>query len=92
MPISSSSQNSIAAMKNFLADGRLTPSGAPTDHPYTLPLALLGRSVGAPEGVGGGRRSSQSPVCSAPAPAELKQIVHKSSSLALFSILSFIIM
>ena len=30
-----------------------TPSFAPTDHPYTL--YLLGRSVGEPEGVGGGR-------------------------------------
>ena len=37
-------------MKNFLADGKLTSS--PTDHPYTL--YLLGRTVGAPEGVGGG--------------------------------------
>ena len=43
--ISSSSQSSIAEMKNFLVDGRLTSSpplpphhthsGAPTDHPYT---------------------------------------------------------
>ena len=52
-------------MKNFVADGRLTssppqsprpptPSGAPTDHRYTLSLNLLGWSVGAPEGVGGG--------------------------------------
>ena len=32
-----------------------TPSFAPTDHPYTLSLYLLGRSVGEPEGVGGGR-------------------------------------
>ena len=31
-----------------------TPSFAPTDHPYTLSLYLLGRSVGKPEGVGGG--------------------------------------
>ena len=32
---------------------RYTPSFAPTDHPYTLSLYLLGRSVGEPEGVGG---------------------------------------
>ena len=30
-----------------------TPSFAPTDHPYTLSLYILGRSVGEPEGVGG---------------------------------------
>ena len=30
-----------------------TPSFAPTDHPYTLSLYLLGRSVREPEGVGG---------------------------------------
>ena len=42
-----SSQSSIAALKNVLPDGKLTPlsppppptsSGAPTDHPYTLYL------------------------------------------------------
>ena len=63
--IPSSSQSSIAVMKNFLADGRLTsspplpptmhtPPGAPTTTPivaYTLFLYLLGRSVG--EGAGG---------------------------------------
>ena len=42
MPISSSSQNSIAAMKNFLADGRLTPSGAPTNHPILYPYTYWG--------------------------------------------------
>ena len=51
VPISSSSQSSIAAMKNVLADGDLLPSpplsGTPTDHPYTLSiLYLLGWSVG----------------------------------------------
>ena len=37
-----------------------TPSGAPTDHPYTLSLSLLGWSVDASEGVrgGGGREDS----------------------------------
>ena len=36
-----------------------TPSFAPTDHPYTLSLYLLGRPVGEPEGVwGGGVQSS----------------------------------
>ena len=73
--ISSSSQISIAALKNVLADGRFTsspplplphhtPSFAPTNHPYTLSLYLLGQSVGEPEGVGGekGSRACQSPV------------------------------
>ena len=36
-----------------------TPSFAPTDHPYTLSLCLLGRSVGEPEGVGGGGRGAE---------------------------------
>ena len=64
VPYLSSSQSSIAALKNVLADGLIdklsstpshhTPSFAPTDHPYTLSLYLLGRSVGDPEGVGGG--------------------------------------
>ena len=36
-----------------------TPSFAPTDHPYTLSLYLLGRSVGKPEGVGGGGRGAE---------------------------------
>ena len=43
---SSSSQSSIAAMKKFLAEGRLTPlsspptpSGAPSDHTYSPPPA-----------------------------------------------------
>ena len=44
VPFSSSSLSSIAAMKNFLADRRLTqlsspptptPSGAPSDHPFS---------------------------------------------------------
>ena len=62
--ISSSSQSSIATLKNVLADGRLTnsPPLPPTTHPhshplttpYTLSLYLLGRSVVEPEGVGGG--------------------------------------
>ena len=55
VPYSSSSQSSIAALKDVLEYGRLmsshplrppSPSGAPTDHPYTLSLYLLGRSVG----------------------------------------------
>ena len=46
VPISSSSQSSIAAMKNIVAEGRYssllppTPSGEPTDHLYTLSLYL----------------------------------------------------
>ena len=43
-----------------------SPSGTTTDHPYTLSLYLLGRSVGAPEGLGEGEgeeSSSISPLC-----------------------------
>ena len=90
--ILSSTQSSIAALKDVSAYGRLTsspplppppsPSGAPTDHPYTY----WGGPVGAPEGVGGGgggkESSSISPLLrNSGAPSALKQIVHKSSYL-----------
>ena len=54
---------------------------------YPIPTVyLLGRSVGAPEGVGGGGRGEESSSISrllknSGAPSALKQIVHKSSSL-----------
>ena len=69
VPYSSSSPSSIAELKDILAYGRLTsshplppplhPSGAPTNHPYTLSLYLLGRSVGR-QRVWGGVEGEQS--------------------------------
>ena len=73
LPISSSSQSSIAAMKNFLADRRLTsspplpplhhlahPPTTPIPYPYTYwgGLWVRQRVWG-----GEGRRAHQSPIC-----------------------------
>ena len=57
-----------------------------TDHPYTLSLYLLGRSVGEARGCGGGGEREQSSSISrflgnSGALSALKQIVHISSSL-----------
>ena len=66
--ISSSSQSSIAALKDVLAYGRLTSSPPlpppftlwrTTDHPYTISLYLLGRSVGEARGCGGGGKGAE---------------------------------
>ena len=64
--ILSSSQSSIAALKNVLSDVRLAssppfpPTTNPPSHPpTTLKPYLLGRSVGEPEGVGGEGRGAE---------------------------------
>ena len=60
----------------------LSPSGAPTDHPYTLSLYLLGRSVGRQRGGGveGEQSSSISLLRNSCASSALMKIVPYSSS------------
>ena len=92
--ISSSSQSSIAALKDVLAYGILTSSPPlpppftlwrTTDRPYTISLYLLGRSVGEARGCGGGGREQSSSIScilgNSGALSTLKQIVHISSYL-----------
>ena len=102
-PTSSSSQSSIAAMKNFLADGRLTPLSSPSPpphplaHPATTPIPQAQPGVGN----GGGRRVCQGNT----SPANITTVVEMQSKplplspvcpiclpFILFSILSFIIL
>ena len=92
--ISSSSQSSIAALKNVLADGRLT-SSPPLSPPHTLfrasqpPLcpipipigAVCGWARGCGEGEGEQSSSISHFLGNSGALSVVKQIVHKSSSL-----------
>ena len=102
-PTLSSSQSSIAAMKNFLADWRLTPISSPPSplhplvHPPTDPIPHTRPGVGN----GGGRRMLQGNT----SPANITTVVEMQSKplllspvcpirlpSMLFSILSFIIL
>ena len=90
MHISSSSQSSIAALKDVLAYGRLTnspplsppsPSGAVPTTPIPYPYTYWGGLWVKPEGVGGGGEREQSSSISrflgnSGALSALKQIVH----------------
>ena len=88
--ISSSSQSSIAALKDVLAYGRLTsspppsPSGAQPTTPIPYPYTYWGGLWVKPEGVGGEREQSSSIsrfLGNSGALSALKQIVHISSSI-----------